>query len=222
MPMLAHRDKAASAASPGRSLGLAALDQIGTVVTLARDDTLFFQGDPAEFYFKVVSGAVRSCTLLADGRRHVGDFFLAGAFCGLGAEASYAFTAEAVTEVTLVRYARRSVDRLMAQQPQLGRSLIDLLCHDLQAAQQQRILLSRMTAVERVAAFLLHMAERNGDARITLPMTRTDIGDHLGLTTETVSRVLSQLCSAGVIALDGVHDVRLQDRNALQDLTEAM
>src|SRR6185437_5290010 len=77
---------------------LGALDRLGTVVTLRREQPLFHEADPAEFYFKVVSGAVRSCKLLADGRRHVGDFFLPGDFIGLDAETSYIFSAEAVTD----------------------------------------------------------------------------------------------------------------------------
>jgi CRP-like cAMP-binding protein len=219
--LIRHSGRSATP-SGGRSGELAALDRIGVVITLRRDEAIFFQGDTAEFYFKVVTGAVRSCTLLADGRRHIGDFLLPSDFFGLNAGETYPFTAEAITEVTLVRYARRSVDRLMGQQPQLGRSLLAILCHDLLAAQQQMLLLGRKTAVERVASFLVQMAERSGtQARLSLPMTRTDIGDHLGLTTETVSRTFGQLKIAGVIALEGLHEVLLMDRDALAELAEA-
>src|SRR5690242_2979037 len=93
---------------------LAALDGIGAVVTLRRDEPLFRPGDSAEFYFKVLKGAVRGCRLLADGRRHIGEFFLAGDFIGLDAAESYAFAAEAIVETTFIRYSRRKVEALAA------------------------------------------------------------------------------------------------------------
>jgi CRP-like cAMP-binding protein len=199
-----------------------ALDRLGVVVTFHRDQSLFYEGDRAEFYFKVVSGAVRSCKLLPDGRRHVGDFFLAGDFIGLEAAISYIFSAEAITDTTLVRYSRRSVDALAAIEPRVGRRLLDIACHGLSAAKQQMVLLSRKTAEERIASFVLGMAERNGTADcVALPMTRTDIGDHLGLTMETVSRAFSQLKSDGVLELKNSREVTIRNRDALEALAEA-
>lgn len=201
---------------------LAALDRLGAVVTLRREEPLFFDGDPAEHYFKVVTGAVRSCKLLADGRRHVVDFYLPGDFIGLDAETDYRFTVEAVADATLVRYSRRSVDALAWQEPQIGRRLLGIARHGLSAAQDQMMLLGRKTAEERIASFLLGMARRSGAAeRVQLPMTRTDMGDHLGLTMETVSRALSQLKKQGVIALDGSHAIMICDHDALEDIAEA-
>jgi CRP-like cAMP-binding protein len=200
---------------------LKALDRLGVVVTLHRDQSLFYEGDRAEFYFKVVSGAIRGCKLLPDGRRHVGDFFLAGDFIGLEAATNYIFSAEAITDTTLVRYCRRSVDALAATEPRVGRRLLDIVCHGLSAAKQQMVLLSRKTAEERIASFVLGMAERNGRADyVALPMTRTDIGDHLGLTMETVSRAFSQLKSDGVLELKNSREVTIRDRNALESLAE--
>ena len=169
-----------------------------------------------------VSGAVRSCKLLADGRRHVGDFYLTGDFIGLDAEANYIFTAEAVCDAIVVRYSRRSVDALAGQEPRIGHSLFRIACHGLSAAQQQMVLLGRKTAEERVASFILGLAERNGAAdRISLPMTRSDIGDHLGLTIETVSRALTQLKKDGVIEFTGSHALVIRDRKTLANLAEA-
>lgn len=201
--------------------GLGALDRLGTVVSLRREQTLFHEADPAEFYFKVVSGAIRSCKLLADGRRHVGEFFLPGDFIGLDAETGYIFTAEAVSETTMVRYSRRSVDALAWQEPRIGHSLLRIACHGLSAAQQQMVLLSRKTAEERIASFILGLAERNGAAdRVSLPMSRSDIGDHLGLTMETVSRALTQLKKDGVIGFTSSHELVICDRETLADLAE--
>jgi CRP-like cAMP-binding protein len=89
-------------------------------------------------------------------------------------------------------------------------------------AQQQMVLLSRKTAEERIASFILGLAERNGTAEhVSLPMTRSDIGDHLGLTMETVSRALTQFRKDGVIELTNSHELIIRDRNTLADLAEA-
>ncbi len=201
---------------------LAALDRIGTVVTLRRDQALFEEGDAARYCFKVLTGAVRSCRLLPDGRRHIGEFLLPGDFIGLELDDRYRFTAEAVSDATLMRYSRQAVDRLAEQQPRLGKRLLDRICGDLFAAQSQMLLLGRKNAVERLASFLLTMADRAGGGdRLSLPMTRSDIADHLGLTTETVSRVFGQLKSQGVIRLAASSEVLLRDRDELETLADA-
>ena len=200
----------------------AALDHIGTVLSLSREDVLFYEGDTADHYFKVVTGAIRFCKLLADGRRHVSDFYLPGDFIGLDGEANYLFTAEAVTQTSVVRYTRRSVDALAWQEPRIGRQLLSIACHGLSLAQQKQVLLGRKSAEERIASFLLDLAGRNGETdRVSLPMSRTDIGDHLGLTMETVSRGLSHLKSEGIISLENSHQILFRDRDALEGLADA-
>ncbi len=201
---------------------LAALDRVGTVQSLRRDDVLFRECDAAEHYFKVVTGAIRSSKLLADGRRHVSEFYLPGDFIGLDADTSYLFTAEAMADTTVVRYARRKVEALAWQEPRIGRRLLSIACHGLSSAQQKLVLLGRKTAEERIASFLLDLDERIGKADgVFLPMSRTDIGDHLGLTMETVSRGLSQLKNEGIIALENSHQILIRNRAALEDLAEA-
>jgi CRP-like cAMP-binding protein len=201
---------------------LASLDRAGAVILLARDQTMFSEGDPARYFYKVVTGAVRSCRLLADGRRQVCEFFLPGDFVALDAIGSYHFSAEAVTDTTLKRYPRSSIDQLTSIEPRLAKGLLNLICHRLQVAQKHMVVLGRKSATERIASFLLEMAERNGDAdHISLPMTRGDIADHLGLTTETVSRTFSHLRAQGLIELEGAANVVLMDSTALEDLADA-
>ncbi|MGE5201287.1 MAG: helix-turn-helix domain-containing protein [Acidobacteriota bacterium] len=203
--------------------GLAGLDAIGVVITLKRDEPLFYEGDDAGCYYKVVTGAIRSCKLLADGRRHIGDFFLPGDFIGLNALDTHSFSAEAVADASLVRYERRDVEALIQRDPTIGKSLLGLLCSDLSQAQARMLLLGRMTAQERLASFLLRMAARGAEGRqnrVSLPMTRTDIGDYLGLTTETVCRTLAQLKSSGLISASSPHEVRVLRREALSEMAE--
>jgi CRP/FNR family nitrogen fixation transcriptional regulator len=205
-------------ADPGTTDGLAALDRIGAVTTLQRDETLFEAGDAANAYFRVLKGTVRSCRLLADGRRHIDDFFFAGDFIGLDAGEAYAFVAEAVAETTLICYSRRLVERLAAEDTRIAQGLLEAIRSGLTAARERMVLLGHMTAMERMASFLLAMSYRAG-GRINLVMTRTDIGDYLGLTMETVSRALSQLRSDGILVQRSMHEFAIADHAALVALT---
>jgi CRP-like cAMP-binding protein len=215
----------ASRSSPrGRNdEALAALDRIGKVMSIGRDGAVFVEGDAARYCFKVITGAVRNCRLLADGRRHIAEFFLPGDFIALDAEETYRFTAEAVTDTTLMRYPRSGIEQMTSAEPRMGKCLLHLLSMSLSAAQQQMLLLSRKNAVERIASFLVVMADRGVDGdHVSLPMTRGDIADHLGLTTETVSRIFSQLKAQHVIRLMGAAEVFVSDIGALEELAETM
>jgi CRP-like cAMP-binding protein len=91
---------------------------------------------------------------------------------------------------------------------------------DLAAARERILLLGHMTAMERIASFLLDLSARRSDGRISLPMTRTDIGDYLGLTMETVSRAFSQLKSGGIITQHSLHELAIAKPTALVELTK--
>jgi len=205
--------------------GLGILDTLGSVVLLKRDSTLFREGDAAGCYYKVVSGAVRSCKLLADGRRHITDFFLAGDFIGVEALNTHGTTAEAVNDAAVVRYERRIIDALVSRSPRVGRFLLGRVCAELCEARSRMLMLGRMSARERLASFLLRIAARSRrDDRdsIALPMTRNDIGDHLGLTTETVCRTFAELKSAGLIEARSPHELRVLKRPALAALAQGI
>jgi CRP/FNR family transcriptional regulator len=221
-PSSPGRPPLSALAGSARSEALAALDRIGKEISLGRDEGLFLEGDAAQYCFKVVAGAVRSCRLLGDGRRHVAEFFLRGDFIGLAAEPAYPFTADAVTDATLLRFPRIAIEKMISLRPSLGKWQVELLCRDLSSAQQQMLLLGRKNAIERIASFLLLMADRGHDAEhVSLPMTRSDIADHLGLTTETVSRIFGQLRSQRVIELRGASHVLVSDIDALEELAQA-
>lgn len=207
--------------SDGKS-ELAAIERLGKILSLRRDQTLFVEGDAVTASFKVMTGAVRSCRLLADGRRHISEFFLPGDFIALDADETHRFTAEAVTDTTLVRYPRAAIDQSASREPRFVRQLFDLTCHRLWAAQQHMLMLGRKTAAERIASFLLEMAARSEDSdHVSLPMTRSDIADHLGLTTETVSRAFTQLRAQGFIELNGPSSVVVRDSEGLEALADA-
>ncbi len=177
---------------------------------------LFSEGDKADSVFEVLSGMVRLYKLLPDGRRQVTGFLTAGQLLGLAPEGACVFTADTVTEVSLVRYKRDAFDRLIDDVPGFARRLLAVTSHELHAAQDQMVLLGRKSASEKVASFLLMLPARQDV--IDVPMTRGDIADYLGLTIETVSRTLTRLRQDGLIALPVPTRVQVLDRKGLENL----
>jgi CRP/FNR family transcriptional regulator len=156
--------------------------------------------------------------LLPDGRRQITGFLLPGDYLGLAFAERYICSAEAVTPVRLCRFPRSAFLALLDQFPALEKALLGRAATELAAAQKQMLLLGRKTARERVASFLLQLAEREGaddGMAMDLPMTRTDIADYLGLTIETVSRTLTNLRKTGLIALPDPHHLSIVHRTRL-------
>jgi CRP/FNR family nitrogen fixation transcriptional regulator len=211
-----------SVARSGQLDELVALEQLGSRRSFARDEEIYAEGDRADCWFKVVSGTVRICKLMADGRRHVAEFFYAGDCFGLDGANERIFAAEAVGEVIVMRFNRAATERLIDERPELARRMCNMTLRSLAHAQTRLLLLGRMTAPERVASFLIELAERR-DVRRTLdvPMSRNDIADYLGLTIETVCRVLSAMKRDGAIAIPHPQRIEIRDREALESLVEA-
>ena len=213
----------ATAPLVAQDLALAPLKAIGTISRYNRNETIFSEGDPAAASFKVVSGAVRLCKVLPDGRRQITDFRLAGDFFGLEATDEYALTAEALGDVVAVRYSRTRLDRLEDEQANVRRDLMDVLRRDLTAAQMHLIMLGRQTAMERVASFLVQLADRQDaedGASVEVPMGRQDIADYLGLTIETVCRAISELKRGHTIGVPDRHHIVVRRLDALQAVAE--
>lgn len=192
----------------------------GTTSILARGDELFAEGDDADFFYKVVSGTIRTYKLLNDGRRQIDAFHLAGDIFGMEPGATHRFSAEAVERCEVIAFRRCRFATLAEDDPALGDQLMSSMMVNLERAHDHMLLLGRKTAQEKIATFLLDMARRvsKGDS-FELPMQRSDIADHLGLTIETVSRTLTQLAKDGVIKLAAASRlVVLSDKAALQRL----
>jgi CRP/FNR family nitrogen fixation transcriptional regulator len=209
--------------APPRRPALSALDlleQFGSRRTVCRGQELYAAGEPAEHCFRIVSGCVRMVGLDADGRRQIADFLFPGELCGFDALGTHHLSAEALTDaVVVVCYPRRAVDGLADRHAEVAASLRGTAMQSLRRAHGKMFLLGRKTAGERVAAFLLEMAARSpgaaGGRHVGLPMIRADIADHLGLTLETVSRTMAQLCRDGAIAA-ARGGIEIRDRAALE------
>jgi len=197
------------------------LSATGAVLSFAHDREIYGEGDEAELFFKVVSGVVRTCKFLSDGRRQIEAFHVAGDLFGFEAVEDYRLSAEAVSDCTVIAYRRKGVERLAAENEALSRQLFAYAMRGMTRAQDHSLLLGRKSALEKVAAFLLECAEHSSDIRsISLAMSRQDIADYLGLTIETVSRTLSQLERDGVIALPSAREIRFRNPTALRDLND--
>jgi CRP/FNR family transcriptional regulator, nitrogen fixation regulation protein len=196
-----------------------ALQTLGTTLKFKRNTAIFNQGEPARHVYKVISGAIRTCRVLMDGRRQIADFYLAGDFFGLDWQSEHGFTAEAVADAVVVSYPRAQLENVAETNTAVQKLLMSLLCKGLTATQNHVVMLGRQTAQERLAWFLLRSMERADDeTTVELPMGRLDIADYLGLTIETVSRVISDFKRRQYIAVSGSHQVTLKNLDALEAL----
>lgn len=191
-------------------------------VRVVRGQTLFFEGDTAEFYYEIVAGTVRCCRLVADGRRTILRFAGLGGFLGIGCVDRYGYTAEAVTDVTVRRHRLCGLEAAMGC-PDLRGRVLSALREELAATRCQMMLLGRMSAAERLATFLVGYAAQaaRSDGCIELPMTRSDVADHLGLTVETVSRKLHELDALGLIRIETPSRIRILEPHRIEAIAEA-
>lgn len=182
----------------------------GTVHRYKQDEEIYAAGDAVAGMFKILSGWVRTCHFLLDGRRQINAFYGPGDVFGLEAEPKYSLSAEALCDCQIVSYRNK---------PARPDSEIALLAiQGMHRAQRHALMLGRRSAAERVAAFLLELATRSPQQDIFVPMRRHDIADYLGLTTETVSRILTQLDREKVISLGTARHVVIRSPRKIEAL----
>jgi CRP/FNR family transcriptional regulator len=185
------------------------LGELAAAVTTTRlpaHGMLASEGEDADRFFNVTSGSVKLYKLLPDGRQQIVGFLFPGDFIGLAVRDTYAYS------VLLERF------------PEMAFRLRERASDELAIAQEQMLSLGRKSAKERVASFLIQLSQRAGRLGlptnpITLPMTRADIADYLGLTIETVSRTMTRLKVEGVITLGAGNEVTLHSEK-LAEISE--
>jgi len=205
---------------------LSAMESLAIPALYENGEAVYRRHDPVEYWYRIVVGAARKSALTADGDRHIVDFLLPGDLFGFGARGVRPFCVEAIVPGTLVaRYPRRDVEDLADSDPQIARGIREAAFDSIARLQRRMLILSRTSALERVAAFLLEMADRGHWAPshiVFLPMSRYDIADYLGIAVETVSRALTELRTRRAIALRGVRRVSICDRPALEELVDRL
>lgn len=180
--------------------------------------TVLHEGDTARRIMEVVEGAVMLTKLLPDGRRQVVELLGPGDVFGLAACDVYACSAETLTASVLTTHDRTALERDPALAARLLRRFEAQLC----AMHSHALVLGRMSALERVAFFLLRlMPEGVVGGTLHLSMTRQEIADFLGLTLETVSRAFSELKRRGLVALLRADEVQINDRGSMRRLAGA-
>jgi len=175
-------------------------------VHFAACETVFAQEDIATSFYSVLEGVLRLYKLLPDGRRQIVGFALAGDFLGMSTAGHHRFSADAIGPVTVCQFNRAAFARFSEQRPNLLRRLNELTAFELNQARDHMVLLGRRSAEEKVATFLVGWRDRLSrlgevSTTVSLPMSRQDIADYLGLTIETVSRTFTKLERAGVIEI---------------------
>lgn len=190
------------------------------------------EGTPAHDFYVVTEGRAKLFNLLPDGRRQIAGFAECGDFLGLAAVENYAFSAEAIGDVTLCRFSHSGIDRLTQRFPRLQQRLRDEASRELAIMQRRLVLLGRKTARERLATFLMEQSrpsccstqslaeQEERPIKIKLLMSRTDIADYLGMTIETVSRTLGVFKKEKLITVQGVTAVTLLVPQRLRAIAE--
>lgn len=190
---------------------------------LSAGETLYVEGDPAPYCFEVVDGVMKEYNTLEDGRRQVADFYDNGELFGISELSEHLHTAEAVSNCTIRCHPRDAYLKTIAASPTLSEQFLDALMFRLHRARERMVMLGRMSAVQRVSAFLLRLSSEQERANdIQVKMSRQDIADHLGLTIETVCRVLTDLKKRDLIEMQTARLFTIPDVGPLEDITHGI
>lgn len=191
---------------------------------LHRGALLFYEGMPFDFFYVVRSGAIKTCITLPSGQEQVTNFFLPGELVGLDSLGLpvYASTATALDTTAVCALPLGGVVDLAHALPPLQRYLLGILSGEIRLDHQIMQLIAQRSAEERVASFILNLAARYKlshlpDQIIHLPMSRSEIGNFLGLVLETTSRVFGRLEHQGLIEVSG-RELHILDEKRLDAL----
>jgi len=181
-----------------------------------RDQTIVIEGEASDYIFLVISGAVRSFRSFQNGTRSIVAFYLPTEFSGLTTHPTHLLTAEAAADANILFFKRSALFSMASHESRIAKFLLTATFHELRRTQEHSLLISR-DARCRVASFLIDLSNRTRTQTcLDLPMSHQDIADHLGLTIETLSRVITQMENSGFIARGrSTRDLILNNRHAL-------
>lgn len=205
---------------------IAVLNQLGRRRHLSAGEQLLWEGDEALLVANVIDGVLKLATRTADGREQILGLAYPSDFLGRPFGDTTPYGVEALTEADVCVFQRSDFDRFAREHPRLEHKLLERTLAELDKTRRWMLLLGRLNAEQKMATFLLEMADRLGDKgcgmsdaglaeRIELPLSRQQMADVLGLTIETVSRQLTKLRSEGVIDLPARKLVAILDHAAL-------
>ena len=205
---------------------IGALNVIGRRRTLAAGESLIWEGEDSVLVANVIEGVLKLATGMEDGREQIVGVVYPSDFIGrpFGGTTSHGVTA--LTEARVCVFSRRDFDAFASTHPALEHKLLQRTLQELDRTRRWMLLLGRKSASEKVASFLLDLTERlapaacdilpeGGAKQFTLPFSRQQIADVLGLTIETVSRQFTRMRGEGIIDLPSRRDVVIVDKAAL-------
>jgi len=192
-----------------------------SVRNLKKHGILLHDGDDLTHIYEMASGTVKTTKMLADGRQMVIGFYGRGDIIGMPYETKALCSAEAVTDATLLCYPIKQIEDLMERSAKFYRLMLQLITKERYERVDHMVALGRKKPTERVASFLLKQkdtlpSEIPETYSVNLPMSQTDIADYLGLTQETVCRVLSQFKRQGFIKATHSHEIKIHSLTSLQ------
>jgi len=195
-------------------------DWAGSVrLTFRRGEEIYAQDEDADLIYRVVRGSIRTTHLQSDGRRQIGDFYYVGDIIGVEVGDVHRFSAEALTDCDVL--ALRRAGSTAYEPGRVQQMIWAATATELRRTQSHMLLLGRATACEKVARFLMDIADRFRGEFVTLPMSRQDMADYLGLTIETISRMLGRLQADGVIEFSGSRKYRVRRPGCLSEMAAA-
>ncbi|WP_076070615.1 Crp/Fnr family transcriptional regulator [Sphingomonas montana] len=199
---------------------LARIHAIGLRRTVAAEQVLVWTGDRNAICANLVSGVLKVVRAGPDRQDHIVGLLFPGDFVGELFADSASDTVQVLCDADLCIYPRAALRHVLDDHPAAERLLLRRALATLNDARKWMLILSRKTARAKVATFLIDMARRLDDAgaaagKFDLPMSRSEIGAVLGLTIETVSRQVTALRVAGIIALPGGRSVVIRDHARL-------
>ena len=192
---------------------------------LAPGAYVFREGDDASHIYEVKSGILRLTRVLENGRRQVITFALPGDIVGFPNGNLHHTDCDVIGSCEVVLHRREALENGEGN-PEIHHRLLMAALREISGMQDHFMMLARKSALEKVASFLIVLSDRIGTRQghtstIDLQMNRADIADFLGLTTETVSRTITQLRSSGIISLRTAQSIVVLDADGLADASEA-
>lgn len=206
------------------------IEQLDSIIQrskpLQKSNHLYREGDDFQSVFAVRSGTLKAYKTTDDGREQVTGFYFPGEIVGMDgiSNNTHASSAKALETSALCEIPFASLERLSTLMPSLQRHFFQLMSREITADQQLITLLSKNSADERVAALLLSISTRNSRRKLSatafrLPMSRVDIGNYLGLTVETVSRVFSRMQKMEILHVDN-KEIEILDIEGLRGVAD--
>ena len=191
-------------------------------------ETISFEEDEVVDYANIVEGAVKLTKILKDGRQQVVGLQFAPEFIGKPFSEMTTVSVEAATDVEICVFPKAEFERMLQMEPNFEHRLLEQTLTQLDDARSWMVTLGRKTAQEKVASFLVLLANNLGRMNVsgsnmvafTLPLKRADIADFLGLTIETVSRQMTRLRKDKLIDIQRNLDVTVLDMPRLKDLAD--